>query len=144
MASVVLAQRDDIEVIAGMERDIFTDFMSPQVLTSSLFEDLFLVLKDHDETCGYFLGHTVMDEMEIYRIAVLPSKRRCGYAKILLHEAMKRAESVGVKKCFLEVRESNIPARSLYGSSGFLEIDRRRKFYRMPNEDAIVMMRQWE
>ena len=85
-----------------------------------------------------------MDEMEIYRIAVLPNRRRLGYGKMLLNKAKEYAINQGVKRCFLEVREGNLAARKLYGSFGFAEIDRRRRFYRLPDEDAIVMMSRWE
>ncbi len=144
MLSVVTATIHDIESVTKMERDMFSDHMSYSTLELSLTADLFLVLKESDMICGYFLGHCLMDEMEIYRIAVLPNKRRLGYGKMLLNEAKKHAINQGVKQCFLEVRESNCAARKLYGSFGFEEIDRRRRFYRMPDEDAIVMMSQWE
>ncbi len=144
MLNVLTANIDDIEFVAMMERDTFSDSMSENTLISSLDSDLFLVLKDSDAICGYFLGHCLLDEMEIYRIAVSPDKRRCGYGKMLLNEAMHRATSQGVKQCFLEVRESNTAAKKFYGSLGFEEIDRRRRFYRMPDEDAIVMRVRWE
>ena len=42
---------------------------------------------------------------------------------------------------YLEVRESNDAARRLYASRGFEEVGRRRKYYRRPVEDAIVLRR---
>ena len=144
MLKILTAKKQDIAAIAEIEREIFSDGMSRQTLLDSLESDLFLVLKDSDRVCGYFLGHCLLDEMEIYRIAVLPNMRRCGYGRMLLDEAKRRALMHGVARCFLEVRESNDAARQLYGSFGFREIDRRRRFYRLPNEDAIVMMIQWE
>jgi ribosomal-protein-alanine N-acetyltransferase len=49
--------------------------------------------------------------------------------------------SRGVRTAFLEVRESNLAARALYGSRGFTEIGRRHRYYRRPVEDALVMRR---
>lgn len=144
MLSIEMAQIGDIDFIAKMEQDIFPDSMSQNTLISSLDSDLFFVLKDSNTICGYFLGHCLMDEMEIYRIAVLHDKRRCGYGRMLMNEAKYRAINEGVKRCFLEVRESNVAARKLYESFGFEGIDRRHRFYRMPDEDAIVMMVRWE
>jgi ribosomal-protein-alanine N-acetyltransferase len=45
----------------------------------------------------------------------------------------------GALNMYLEVRESNDAARRLYASRGFLEIGRRRGYYRRPAEDAIVL-----
>lgn len=144
MLSIEVAQIGDIDFIAKMEQDIFSDSMSKNTLISSLDSDLFFVLKDSHTIYGYFIGHCLLDEMEVYRIAVLSDKRRCGYGKMLMNEAKCRAINEGVKRCFLEVRESNVAARKLYKFFGFSEIDRRHRFYRMPDEDAIVMMVCWE
>ena len=40
---------------------------------------------------------------------------------------------------FLEVRESNVAAQSLYQSAGFQQVSRRRRYYEEPVEDALVM-----
>jgi len=40
---------------------------------------------------------------------------------------------------FLEVRESNAAARSLYGERGFEPVGTRRAYYRNPVEDALVL-----
>ena len=40
---------------------------------------------------------------------------------------------------FLEVRPSNLAARSLYEKIGFTMLGLRRGYYRNPSEDAIVM-----
>ena len=39
----------------------------------------------------------------------------------------------------LEVRESNLPARNLYTRFGFQTVGRRRRYYTLPEEDAILM-----
>ena len=140
MIEIVTATKEDIDAIVLMEEEMFSDHMSSSTLTNSVGTDLFLVLKEANVITGYFLGHCLMDDMEIYRIAVLPDKQQMGYGKKLLNEAMRQAKQQGAKQCFLEVRESNAVARRLYNSFGFQEIDRRRRFYRMPDEDGIVMM----
>jgi ribosomal-protein-alanine N-acetyltransferase len=39
---------------------------------------------------------------------------------------------------YLEVRESNVAARKLYEKFGFRLDNRRRAYYRLPEEDALV------
>ena len=58
-----------------------------------------------------------------------------------LREMLEIARRGGACRCFLEVRQSNEAARSLYNSSEFEEIGKRRNYYSFPREDAIVMMR---
>lgn len=144
MLEIVSATKQDISTVSFMEQEMFSDGMSARALTDSLNTDLFLVLKQSGIIYGYFLGRCLAEDMEIYRIAVLPGKRRQGYGQMLLNEAIQLSKQLGVKQCFLEVRESNVAAQKLYHLFGFQQIDRRRRFYRMPDEDAIVMMSRWE
>ena len=57
---------------------------------------------------------------------------------------MKNMEKIasdnnGVDVFFLEVRQSNTPAISLYEKMGYKAIGTRKRFYEKPVEDAIVM-----
>ncbi len=47
-----------------------------------------------------------------------------------------------VKKIFLEVRKSNIPAISLYKKCGFIEIREIVDYYTNPKEDGIMMLKE--
>ena len=73
-------------------------------------------------------------EREILNVAVDPLFRRLGVATCLLQHEL-RSDAVH----FLEVRESNAPARALYKLLGFVEVSRRSGYYRSPPETAIVM-----
>ena len=44
-----------------------------------------------------------------------------------------------VTRILLEVRESNVPAKTLYENYGFSEIAVRKNYYTKPLENAIVM-----
>ena len=78
---------------------------------------------------------TVPDEHEILNIAVAPEARRRGIAEALIRDAQRRLSG----RLFLEVRESNAPARLLYRKLGFHEAGRRPGYYSKPDESAIVM-----
>ena len=60
----------------------------------------------------------------------------CKEVLTLPYVAVDDLESV-----FLEVRESNVPARNLYHSYGFSEIGERKNYYRDPIENAIIMFK---
>jgi len=78
---------------------------------------------------------TAPGEHEILNVAVAPSARRTGIGRILVETALygRRGE------WFLEVRESNRAAISLYESLGFCLSGRRENYYHDPSEAAIVM-----
>ena len=84
----------------------------------------------------------VVDEAEIANLAVEPAARRSGAGRLLLDSALGEAAARGVRTVYLEVRESNEAARSLYASRGFDEIGRRRAYYAHPREDALVLRRR--
>ena len=43
---------------------------------------------------------------------------------------------------FLEVRESNVAAISLYSSEGYVFTGRRKRFYKNPTEDALLFTKE--
>jgi ribosomal-protein-alanine N-acetyltransferase len=74
-------------------------------------------------------------------VAVSPTARRRGIGGQLLDAAIAVAEQHNADALYLDVRESNAVARALYRSRGFVEVGRRRRYYRRPAEDAIVLRR---
>jgi [ribosomal protein S18]-alanine N-acetyltransferase len=94
-----------------------------------------------DRLVGYVIAIVAGDDGEIVNIAVSPEARRSGVGAALLDHALREVEAEGVGRLYLEVRESNAAARALYTSRNFREIGRRRRYYRQPSEDAIVLCR---
>jgi ribosomal-protein-alanine N-acetyltransferase len=79
------------------------------------------------------------EEGEILNLAVLPKSRRKGIARCLLEEALGSIAAAGVLEVYLEVRQSNDPALSLYQAHGFRPVGLRPDYYRDPREDALVL-----
>ena len=75
-------------------------------------------------------------------LCVHPDFQRSGHGKRILYFLLERAHRLEVKICFLEVRSSNMEARSLYKSMGFLPISERKNYYPLEqgHEDAIIML----
>jgi ribosomal-protein-alanine N-acetyltransferase len=88
---------------------------------------------------GYALARWVEGTAEILNLAVEPDHRRRGIAEALLGGMLAALTGRGVEEVFLEVRESNTAARSLYQSRGFRLAGMRRAYYRHPVEDAQVL-----
>jgi ribosomal-protein-alanine N-acetyltransferase len=89
---------------------------------------------------GYAVTMRSHDLADLQRIAVHPTHRRHGIARRLLEELVARAAEEGASRLLLEVRAGNAGALGLYAEAGFVEIDRRRRYYR-DGSDAIVMRR---
>ena len=91
---------------------------------------------------GYAVAWHAADEAEIANIAVAPDARRRGVGALLLDRILRSAADFGARTVFLEVRESNGVARKLYEVRGFEIAGRRKKYYRQPDEDALIMRLQ--
>lgn len=81
-------------------------------------------------------------EHEILNIAVDQAFRRKGIATLLLANFLHDLERSGVSEVFLEVRESNFAARSLYRKFSFIESGHRPAYYRDPVESAVLLRRR--
>ena len=85
---------------------------------------------------GYLIGRILGGEAELLRIGVLPAHRGKGTGRRLLTDFLTACIKKKVERVFLEVRESNTVARSLYESTGFVCRSTRRNYY--GNEDAMI------
>ena len=89
---------------------------------------------------GHAVVSVVADISELQRIAVDAAHRRAGLATSLLEEAVGLARSEGADRLLLEVREDNAGAIAFYVARGFVEIDRRPRYFR-DGGTAVVMSR---
>ena len=91
---------------------------------------------------AYCVYRLIVDEMHILNVAVAPAWRRQGLARWILGFAMRKAAREGASRAFLEVRESNREALSLYEALGFVRVGARRGYYSEPLEDAVLLARE--
>ncbi|MBM5811454.1 MAG: ribosomal-protein-alanine N-acetyltransferase [Gammaproteobacteria bacterium] len=89
---------------------------------------------------GYAVLSTGAGEAHLLNLCVEQALRRGGIGRELLYAALERAQNVGVRDVFLEVRRSNTAAMALYQVFGFERIGVRRGYYQAHEgrEDAIV------
>ncbi len=88
---------------------------------------------------GYTACWTVIDQSELGNVAVSPSARGEGIGGALVDAVVERVKARGAHECYLEVRESNRDAQSIYRQRGFIVVGRRPRYYSLPTEDALVM-----
>lgn len=89
---------------------------------------------------GLICGFYAADQADIASVAVHPDYRRKGIADALMLEFEKQLPDF-TESIFLDVRESNVPAASLYEKHGFTKISVRRNYYEKPTENAVIMQK---
>ena len=136
-----------LEQIEEIEQQCFSCPWTMDQLRSQLSNDRHVFLAAVEES-GAVLGYVgmmyVLDEGYISNVAVAPVYRRQGVADALISALMTRAEELKMAFVTLEVRAGNEPAKALYAKHGFVPVGRRKNYYDLPKEDAILMTRFWK
>ena len=141
VARIRAARVGDVPAVSRIERASFSDPWTPASFAGLVSETgvLFNVADAGGRVVGYTVVWTAADEAELANIAVDPDVRGQGVGRRLLDQAMAAARARGAAVMFLEVRESNAAARALYAQRGFEQVGRRRRYYRRPVEDALIL-----
>lgn len=130
---------DKIKMISELERECFPDSfwdegaVAAQLSQKTTFSEVIML---ENEPVGFYLGSSVANEAELYRIAVRPSMRRRGFASELMKTLISSRRANGDEVIFLEVRSKNKPAILLYEKSGFVRIAVRKGYYK--DDDAVI------
>ncbi|AHG86005.1 Ribosomal-protein-alanine acetyltransferase [Bibersteinia trehalosi USDA-ARS-USMARC-190] len=135
-------QPSDLERLFAIEQAAhLVPWTKGTLLNSQGDKYLNLKLSEHNEIIGFAISQIILDEATLFNIAIDPNYQGKGYGKRLLSELILQLKDKGVATLWLEVRESN-PARKLYDSLGFNEVDIRKNYYPTPDggrENAVVM-----
>jgi ribosomal-protein-alanine N-acetyltransferase len=97
-----------------------------------------LVAADEGSIRGFLIARTAGEECELENIVVESSSQRCGIGSKLMQELIAVARAQGATRVFLEVRESNVAACSLYEKCGFATSGHRKSYFADPAEDAAL------
>ncbi|MCB1830668.1 MAG: ribosomal protein S18-alanine N-acetyltransferase [Chromatiaceae bacterium] len=135
-------QQSDVAEVAQLEfncyefpwtKEIFLDCLSVGYCCWVYRLDVRLV--------GYGIMSVAVGEAHILNICVEPELRGQGLGRRLLERLLNLARKHHADTAFLEVRESNRAAQSLYQSVGFNEVGLRRGYYPAGKgrENAIVL-----
>lgn len=132
---------DDIAAVADIERQCF----SHPWAASSIEEELtnptarFFVCVLDGKAVGYIGANNIADEVYMTNLAVLPPYRGRRIGELLLRVLLCQSETEKAHFVTLEVRPSNTHAVRLYQKCGFQKRGARKRFYRDPEEDALIL-----
>lgn len=135
------AKKEELVQIAALEAQNFSDAWSLRVLeeTYEQKEASILAALTDSGIAGYCIEYTVLDETEIARIATDEAHRRMGIGSALIQYLMEKARKTKCTRILLDVRKSNLSARTFYEKQGFGEDGVRKNYYDTPKEDAVLM-----
>lgn len=132
---------EDIDEVFSIEKQTFSDPWSREDFEySSANDDHFCpVIVVDGQVAGYAMMANIVGECEIGNIAVSEEHRRKGFGRALMDSMLAEALRINASRIMLEVRDSNVPARTLYESYGFVQVGLRKEYYSHPTEDAVLM-----
>ena len=138
------ATPDDIPFLLQLERDSTTAAHWTLEQYTNLFRDgaavrrLVLLAETEDVPLGFLVAQHIDSEWELENIVVSSTEHRKGIGARLLRALIDAATHSASESVFLEVRESNLPARRCYEKTDFQQAGVRKGYYRDPPEDAIL------
>lgn len=94
-----------------------------------------------DALLGYSVALPGADEMHLLNLTVAPAWQHRGLARCLLDALVARCRAERRGRLWLEVRQSNARAQTVYTRYGFVAVGERRGYYPavLGREDALVM-----
>ncbi|HEX2892399.1 MAG TPA: GNAT family N-acetyltransferase [Marmoricola sp.] len=137
------ATADDVDAVTTLEStcqgpDAWSAWLVRDGIEGGLPTIRYLVAEQDGQVVGYAVASLGGDIAELQRIGVAPGSRRTGVATALLDEVVAGAPAMGANRLLLEVREDNAGALAFYADRGFIEIDRRPRYYR-DGATAVVL-----
>ena len=94
---------------------------------------------DGIEIAGFIVARVIAGELHVNNVAVRPEYKRLHLGLELLERTLMQAKQRGATVAHLEVRAGNQAAQGLYSRCGFKAVGRRKRYYRNPTEDALLM-----
>lgn len=132
----------DVGEVYFIENQSFFEPWSKEILVRELKINKFLehfVYEVDGKILGFYIANYILDEAEIYTIAVREEHRGLGIASKMLNHLVDRCKKKKMTKIFLEVSTRNDKALELYKKFSFKIVGLRKNYYRKTNEDAYVM-----
>ena len=136
-------QAEDVASVVAIEQLAYDFPWSEGIFRDCLLAGYYAVVMERPSQGldGYAIMSLAAGEAHLLNLCIHPALRRQGLGSFILEHMLERAVSAGAERIYLEVRPSNHAAIVLYGRAGFVEIGRRRDYYRARRgrEDAVVL-----
>lgn len=135
----------DADSVYRIENQAFFEPWSKKSLIKDLVSNSFLshyVYEYEGRIVGFYIASHVLDEVEIFTIAVDSAYRNMGIGKAMLDHLIDISKKRNDKEIWLEVSTKNIAAINLYRKFDFKIIGIRKNYYQKLGEDAYNMVKE--
>lgn len=135
----------DTDKVYKIETRSFYRAMSKKDLINDIEKNkhkICYVYEKNGEAVGFYIVSKILDEVEIYTIAVDELYRGQNIGSFMLDHMINLSRNLKVSKIWLEVSTKNIPAINLYQKFGFEKIRFRENYYARVHEDAYIMLKE--
>ena len=132
---------EDVYVVSGMEKQMFGTCTNAELYKRMCMDEknIYMAAADNGKVIAYCTITALYETADLCNIAVKEEYRRCHIAEKLLEKCVITCKARGVTRILLEARESNTPALNFYKKMGFMDIGKRKNYYKEPCEDAVIM-----
>lgn len=132
---------EDLDRVMTIEKEAFALPWSRESYLSEIKNNFasYLVCDVDGEVAGYGGIWVVFEQAHITNVAIGQDYRLRGLGKSLMLELEQVARQKKATHILLEVRPSNLPARTMYKNLGFEDISLRKAYYSDNSEDAVIM-----
>lgn len=99
-----------------------------------------LVAETEDKLTGYIIAKLVINDAQILNLFVHRDFRGQGIGSLLLEALISRLRYKEIESVFLETRQNNKIAISLYENFGFKQVAIRKDYYIKPSDNGVLML----
>lgn len=136
------AENKDVSDILSLDKENFSNNFKEEFYLDYIKNQRVIVAEKEKNIIGYIIFNQILNEAEIYKIVVSKDFRNKQIAFKIIDFLLNELKKSDVKKIFLEVRKSNIPAINLYKKCGFIDIREIIDYYSNPKENGIMMLKE--
>ncbi|NOR12583.1 MAG: ribosomal protein S18-alanine N-acetyltransferase [Candidatus Aminicenantes bacterium] len=139
-------EEDDIPSVLEIENVSFQNpwqasTFSGEIVNRGISYPYVIMHRIFERIIGYIIYWKIQEEVQISNFAIHPDFRGKGIGEAVMRRVIKAIQRDGGVYVFLEVRPSNLAARSLYKKLEFEILGARKGYYHTPVEDALIMGR---
>jgi len=136
---------DDIPGVMRVERAAYEFPWTENIFRDCLKVGYYCcVMEDDSGIIGHGVMSAAVGECHLLNICIHPDHQRQGHGERLVNYLLNVAYHAKARIAYLEVRVSNIAAKSLYLKRGFREVGVRKHYYPDPGfgnrEDALILV----
>lgn len=137
---------EDVESVFEIETLSFNSPWSKEAFINEVVQNqlaVYFVLTLNEQVVGYAGMWTVVDELHVTNVAVMPDQRGKGFSGRIMEKLFEFAMTNKFASMTLEVRTTNKVAINLYEKYGFKGFGVRKGYYQDTNEDALIMWKEF-